>query len=511
MKQTQFKEPFRPQYHFSPPANWMNDPNGMVYFQGEYHLFYQYHPDGTTWGPMYWGHAVSTDLVHWEHLPVALYPDHNGYIFSGSVVVDWHDTSGFFGGNAGLVAVFTHSEPIPNTVNLYKQRQSLAYSSDSGRSWTMYEGNPVLSDDKQVDFRDPKVFWHRGLKQWVMVLAAGDHCRFYASPDLKEWEFTGEFGKHEGSHDGVWECPDLFELPVDGDQERKKWVLIVSIGDHQDHEEGSRTQYFIGEFDGRTFHSENPADAVLWLDHGRDNYAGVTWSDVPERDGRRIFIGWMSNWKYANYTPTSTWRSAMTIPRVLTLREEAEGSRLFQAPAAELKSLRETLLSRSNLWVETGENPLNNIRGKSLEIIAEIEPDDAARFGFRIHGSKQGEDGTVISYDCFNRRLMLDRRRSGVVDFHEQFGCLHGERLEPVNGRLKLHLFIDWCSVELFANDGKLVITDLIFPLSDCDRLEWCVTGGRIKLHSLEVYGLRTIYAGPAASPVCLASGVEEE
>nr|WP_237389541.1 glycoside hydrolase family 32 protein [Bacillus sp. USDA818B3_A] len=278
-----YKEKHRPQFHFSPEEKWMNDPNGMVFFNDEYHLFYQYHPFGTTWGPMHWGHAVSKDLIYWEQLPIALYPDDHGAIFSGSAVVDWNNTSGFFPEGPGLVAIYTSADNYPES-DRPRQRQSLAYSKDNGRTWVKYEGNPVLSDLNITDYRDPKVFWHNETNKWVMVLATGQSVTLYISANLKDWEFASEFGNKAGSHDGVWECPDLFQLPVDGNENNQKWVMFVSIGDNPQFKEGSRTQYFVGQFDGTTFVNDNPDEMVLWLDFGRDNYAGVSWSDMPAEE-----------------------------------------------------------------------------------------------------------------------------------------------------------------------------------------------------------------------------------
>ncbi len=294
-------EQHRPHFHFTPESMWMNDPNGMVYYEGEYHLFYQHHPDDVVWGPMHWGHAVSTDLVHWEHLPIALYPDEYGYIFSGSAVVDWKNTSGFGSKhNPPLIAIFTyHDVDGEQAGNNDYQTQGIAYSIDKGRSWTKYENNPVLPNPGIKDFRDPKVIWYEPDQKWIMTLAAHDNVRFYSSPNLKDWIFESEFGKGIGAHGGVWECPDLFPMELDGTQ---KWVLLVSLNDGGPNG-GSGTQYFIGDFDGKTFINDNSKNQILWLDYGRDNYAGVTWSDIPDEDGRRIFMGWMSNWSYAEVVP----------------------------------------------------------------------------------------------------------------------------------------------------------------------------------------------------------------
>ncbi|MDQ6598916.1 glycoside hydrolase family 32 protein [Bacillus salipaludis] len=491
MNQINVKEKFRPQFHFSPESNWMNDPNGMVYYAGEYHLFYQHHPYGTTWGPMHWGHAVSKDLIHWDHLPIALAPDEHGDIFSGCVVVDWKDSTGFFNGASGLVAIFTHADQYPES-GRPRQRQSLAYSTDHGRTWIKYEGNPVLVEDSITDFRDPKVFWHEETNRWVMILAAGNHIRFYTSHNLMSWEFTSEFGAESGSHAGVWECPDIFKLPVDGDLNSNKWVMIVSIGNDSAYVEGSRTQYFIGQFDGVSFTNENSDETVLWLDHGRDNYAGVTWSDILKEDGRRIFIGWMSNWKYANETPTIDWRSAMTLPRELTLKETSDGVRLVQTPVAEFESIRGEKQSWDNITFEPEENILADVSGDQVDIIAEFEFQSATEFGFKIR--KSADEETTIGYDAIKNFLFIDRNRSGVSNFNKYFPCKHGASLLKSDNRIKMRILVDRSSVEVFANDGEVVLTDLIFPHPESNGLEIYTKGGSVNLVSLSIYQLSSIY-----------------
>lgn len=480
---------FRPQLHFTPKDQWMNDPNGMVFYEGEYHLFYQYHPESTVWGPMHWGHAVSQDLVHWEHLPIALVPDEHGAIFSGSVVVDKHDTSGFFGGKSGLVAIFTHHDTKLGT-DLTRQRQSLAYSTDRGRTWTKYANNPVLIEEALPDFRDPKVFWFNPQQSWVMVIAAGDDVRFYKSPNLKDWTYSGEFGFGQGSHDGVWECPDLFELPVDGDTFNRRWVLIVSIGDDANFLEGSRTQYFIGSFNGDTFVPDESPAPLLWLDHGRDNYAGVTWSDVPEQQGRRLFIGWMNNWKYANVIPTSNWRGAMTLPRELTLTAEMEGIRLLQKPIYELQTQRR---SEGN-WAafELNHSELTVTHGDLLEIIVEFEFANDLEFGLKLRASETEE--TIVGYSTHEQLLFIDRSRSGAIDFHSDFACKHSALLKAETGNVKLHIFVDRSSIEVFANDGKLVMTDQIFPLSTSTGIKLYAKDGSVKVKSLTIHTLNSIF-----------------
>ncbi len=483
-----YQEKFRPQFHFTPAKNWLNDPNGLVFFEGEYHLFYQHHPDSSIWGPMHWGHAVSLDLIHWEHYPVALKPDHNGRMFSGSAVVDWNDTSGFFSGGAGLVAILTQEDLYVES-NQTRQRQSLAYSADKGRTWSMYEGNPVLSDVQLTDFRDPKVFWHDQSNRWVMVIAVGDHVRLYTSLNLKDWEFASEFGTEFGSHDGVWECPDLIELTIDGGK-NTKWVLIVSIGDNPEFPEGSRTQYFIGEFNGIEFISDHSKETVLWFDYGRDNYAGVTWSDIPESDGRRILIGWMSNWKYANFTPTVTWRSAMTLPRELTLQTREAGIRLIQVPVIEAKTLRQDQIDIGNMSVDSGE--IEVLQGVSLEIEVEFELCNAMEFGIIVRASEQ--EKTIIGYNVDEQHLFIDRTRSGEVGFHEQFACKHAAMLHPENNRIKFSIFVDHSSVEVFADNGALVMTDLIFPNPSSNSLKLFAIGGEVLIRSMKVYPLKSIY-----------------
>ncbi len=326
----------------------MNDPNGMVYLEGEYHLFFQYYPDSTVWGPRHWGHAVSRDLLHWEELPIALYRDSLGYIFSGSAVMDHENTSGLGeGGRAPLIAIFTHHDPTGEAEgrNDY-QYQSLAYSNDRGRSWTKYPGNPVLPNSEGIrDFRDPKVRWDEAAGQWLMVLAAQDRVKFYTFPNLLDWTFLSDFGEQFGGHGGVWECPDFFPLPLEI-EDRSKYVLLLSINPGAPNG-GSGTQYFVGDFDGTEFTLDTgferdvASEKGVWLDYRRDDYAGVTFSDVPDSDGCRLFMGWMSNWNYGQAVPTETWRIAMTLPRALTLQRTPAGLRVFFQPVAELADLQQ--------------------------------------------------------------------------------------------------------------------------------------------------------------------------
>lgn len=449
---------YRNAYHFSPQKNWMNDPNGMVYFKGEYHLFYQHHPFGTTWGPMHWGHAVSKDLVSWEELPIALAPDERGTIFSGSAVVDWNNSSGFFDEGPGLVAIFTHHHDAPSAQQMI-QYQSLAYSKDEGRTWTKYEGNPVLRHDSYVDFRDPKVFWHEPSSQWVMIVACGQTVCLYRSSNLKEWVFASEFGEGIGFHDGVWECPDLFPLTTEDNGIR--WVMLVSIGDDPAYVEGSRTQYFIGDFDGTAFiPDERSKGDVRWLDYGRDNYAGVSWSDIPAADGRRLFIGWMSNWKYANLTPTDGWRGAMTLVRELKL-EMLEGEVMVtQQPIREIEEYRHEVLSLSDITVDEAAVRLAAVRLENFEILVRFDP--ASSLGLKVRAGLGQE--TLVGWDARLAEVYVDRSRSGQADFHKDFPGKHSAPLKTSGSMLELRIFVDRSSVELFADRGQAVITDLIYP-----------------------------------------------
>ncbi|MDI6587870.1 levanase [Bacillus subtilis] len=484
-----YDEDYRPQYHFTPEANWMNDPNGMVYYAGEYHLFYQYHPYGLQWGPMHWGHAVSKDLVTWEHLPVALYPDEKGTIFSGSAVVDKNNTSGFqTGKEKPLVAIYTQDREG-------HQVQSIAYSNDKGRTWTKYAGNPVIPNPGKKDFRDPKVFWYEKEKKWVMVLAAGDRILIYTSKNLKQWTYASEFGQDQGSHGGVWECPDLFELPVDGNPNQKKWVMQVSVGNGAV-SGGSGMQYFVGDFDGTHFKNENPPNKVLWTDYGRDFYAAVSWSDIPSTDSRRLWLGWMSNWQYANDVPTSPWRSATSIPRELKLKAFTEGVRVVQTPVKELETIRGTSKKWKNLTISpASHNVLAGQSGDAYEINAEfkVSPGSAAEFGFKV---RTGENQfTKVGYDRRNAKLFVDRSESGNNTFNPAFNTgKETAPLKPVNGKVKMRIFVDRSSVEVFGNDGKQVITDIILPDRSSKGLELYAANGGVKVKSLTIHPLKKVW-----------------
>ncbi len=450
-------EPYRPQYHFTPDRNWMNDPNGMVYYDGEWHLFYQYNPFGEKWGHMSWGHSVSRDLVRWETLPLAL-PESDGImIFSGSAVVDWKNTSGFgVGGKPPMVAIYTgHREG--------RQDQRIAYSTDRGRTWTKYAGNPVL-DLQKADFRDPKVFWHAASSRWIMTVALSTEkkLRFYASTNLKAWTMVGEFGP-AGATDGLWECPDLFELPIEGGG--SKWVLIVNINPGGP-AGGSGSQYFTGSFDGKTFKADADVKGTRWADYGADFYAGVSWGDIPAADGRRVWLGWMSNWQYAGDVPTTPWRSEMSVPRTLSLRKTPNGLRLIQQPVQELNALR-TLPERtftggtiraSNAWLATHKDlpPL-------LDVTMQFAVTTAST-PFTITIATAPGEQTDITINPATQQLTFDRTRSGKSDFFKGFAAKHTAPLRIGRDGVQLRLLLDASSLEVFAQNGETVLTELIFP-----------------------------------------------
>ncbi len=643
-----YSEPFRPQYHFTPEKNWMNDPNGMVFYEGEYHLFYQYNPFGDKWGHMSWGHAVSSDLVHWKHLPLAMGDEDGVMIFSGSAVIDWKNSSGFGkDGKPPMVAIYTGY----NTTN-HLQYQCIAYSNDKGRTWTKYSGNPVINLNSK-EFRDPKVQWHEPTGRWIMTvsLSTEHKVQFYGSPNLKEWTLLSEFGP-AGATGGVWECPDLFELPVQGTDD-KRWVLVVNMNPGSI-AGGSGGQYFIGQFDGTRFvadrnslgqptpefipdgkivadfegetygdwkvtgdafgpgpakgkfSNQNPVDgykgerlvnsffkgdqttgtltspefevtqpflnfligggahketrmdlwvdgkivrtisgndnerlawrswdvrefvgrkvklqivddhkggwghinvdqimladaptrpaseAALWFDYGKDYYAAVSWSDVPKSDGRRLWLGWMSNWEYGQDVPTSPWRSAMSIAREVGLRKTTAGIRLVQQPVREQAQLRDQHqhfkggdAAAANAWLAK-----NKIAGDQLELVVELEAVTAGVQGVKV--LKGATEETVIGVDRNHGRVFVDRTRSGRVDFHPKFPGVQDAPLAPRDGKVKLHIFVDACSVEVFVNDGETVFTDLVYPSAASRGVEFFGPTDGAKIGSINVWKLKS-------------------
>ena len=468
------REKFRPTYHFSPLYGWMNDPNGMVYRDGEYHLFYQHNPYGSKWGNMHWGHAISKDLINWEHRPDAITPDALGTIFSGSAVVDTDNTAGF--GAGAIVAIYTQ--------NSDRQVQSIAYSTDNGRSFTKYENNPVLTSDAR-DFRDPKVFWHKETQRWIMLLAVGQEMQIFSSSNLKDWAFESSFGEGQGAHGGVWECPDLFELPVDGTNE-KKWVLLCNLNPGGPFG-GSATQYFVGTFNGKEFVNESPSK-TKWMDWGKDHYATVTWSDAP--DNRRIAIAWMSNWQYANDVPTSQYRSPNSVPRDLSLFTVDGETYLQSAPSPELLKLRD--ISKKRSFKVNGTRTIKDmIAGNegAYEIELTIENQHADVIGFRLYNDK-GEE-VDMQYDMKEKKVSMDRRKSGEVGFNENFPMLTWTTIESGKDELKLRLFVDKSSVEAFGDGGRFVMTNQVFPSEPYTHIDFYSKGGAYKVDSFVIYKLK--------------------
>ena len=489
-QQPSYDQPWRPQYHFTPPKNFMNDPNGTVFYKGEYHLFYQYNPEGNVWGHMSWGHAVSNDLVHWRHLPVALREVPGKYmVYSGSVVVDWNNTSGLcedpdLQDHSCLIAIYTAA---------YKDRQQqhIAFSNDRGRTWINYAGNPVADLDAP-DFRDPNVFWYEPQHKWVMVAVLADErtALIFDSPDLKHWTKRSTFGP-AGDTAGQWECPDLIELPVEG-SDQKKWVLIINRNPGAP-AGGTGTRYLIGSFDGAKFVSEVPDTPVLWADWGKDFYATNTWNDMPKDDGRRVWIGWFSNWQYANVEPTMLWRGAQSVPRTLTLRRYSDGLRLAQTPVRELQSLRHERLRIENLSVAEVNQKLraSGTPGAVYEVEAELKPGEATEIGLRLRKGSAAE--TFVGFDAAQRELFVDRTHSGDVSFSKDFAGRFSAKLEK-NDSVSLHVFVDRSSVEVFANDGERVLSDRIYPAPGSNGIEVYAIGAGGRVVSLTIWALDSIW-----------------
>jgi fructan beta-fructosidase len=492
------KEKYRPQFHFTPLAKWMNDPNGLVYFDGVYHLFYQYYPDSTIWGPMHWGHAMSKDLVHWERLPIALYPDSMGYIFSGSAVMDLKNTSGFGSkANPAMIAIFTYHNPkIEKTSGNEFEYQGLAYSLDKGVSWKKYDKNPIVKNPGVKDFRDPKVSWNQSAGKWIMVLAAGDKVKFFSSPNLLEWTFESDFGTGVGAHGGVWECPDIFPLHVEGTN-LLKWVLLVNINPGGPNG-GSATQYFVGDFDGHQFKALVKNNQ--WVDYGKDEYAGVTWSNVPNQDGRTLFIGWMSNWQYATHVPTQTWRSAMTFPRELKLLKENDGFVLSSQPVKEITSIRNKMV-QVKINKVNGEFDISNqltFDKCQLEMALTFQipklpvKDVVKKFGIKLSNNQKEE--ILIGYDIQNKQLYVDRTKSGISDFSKDFSGVYTAPCALKENKLEMHLLIDKASLELFTQEGRVEMTNIFFPLESYNKISVFTDHGEVQLNNFTVWSLNSIW-----------------
>jgi fructan beta-fructosidase len=451
---TPLLEKYRPSYHFTPQKGWMNDPNGMIYYAGEYHLYYQHNPDSNVWGPMHWGHAVSKDLVQWEHLPIAIFPDSLGTIFSGSMVLDSNNTAGF--GKNAFVAIFTqHNMDGEKAGRIDFQTQSIAYSLDKGRTFKMWEGNPVVKNPGIKDFRDPKVIWHQESKSWVMVLAAYDKVLFYNSPDLKQWKKTGEFGIK--GDDRLWECPDLVRM-TEPTEKVEKWALIVSIQKKAPHG-GTGVSYFIGDFDGQTFKSDKQPQQ--WLDYGKDHYAFVTFHNSPY--DFPVGIGWMSNWQYAQNVPTTVWRSAMTTPRRLELKKDFDKFILKHSPVDSTSNY----IAFDEKWRVPEIGPsmpfASNCEGKGYRLKFGYKKPQNGTAWVSIRNKKNEE--IKIGYDADKARYFVDRKNAGISSFSPDFA--NQVQYAPVAieaDRIDFDILIDHNSVEVFANDYFVAFTNLVFP-----------------------------------------------
>ncbi len=452
-----YQEPYRLQFHFSPEEKWMNDPNGLLYNDGIYHLFYQYYPEDIVWGPMHWGHATSSDMIHWEHKPIALFPDEHGLIFSGSAVLDSENTSGFGSiENPAIVAIFTyHSMEKEKAGGSDYQTQGIAYSLDNGDTWVKYEGNPVIGNTTIKDFRDPKVFWNDKTNTWTMLLVAGDHLQIWEADNLIDWSKVSEFGKNQGAHGGVWECPDLFPLKVEGSDE-EKWVLLISINPGAPNG-GSGTQYFIGDFDGKTFTSDQTENR--WIDWGTDNYAGVTYNNTPNDE--RIFIGWMSNWEYARDTPTEVWRSAMTLPRTLSLKKIGETYELLNYPLEAFQTILNPIIQKEIKVVAAQQESISYVNFNQADVRFTTE---STQFQLTFK-NKEGE-ALMLTMDVDKKQFTLDRSKSGKVEFQENFA--KNPQIMPIpnlpEGEFEVRIIMDWSSIEIFINGGQYVMTAQLFP-----------------------------------------------
>ena len=505
---------YRPSYHFTPLYGWMNDPNGMVYKDGEYHLYFQYNPYGSKWGNMHWGHAVSKDLVHWEHLDPAIARDPVGHIFSGSSVVDKKNTAGF--GKNAIIAIYTN-----NSVN-HDEVQCVAYSNDNGRTFTKYEGNPVLTPfDGLKDFRDPKVFWYEKGKCWYMIVSADKETRFYKSKNLKKWNYVSAFGKGIGQQPCQYECPDFFQLPVNGDKKKMKWVMTMNINPGCWFG-GSATEYFVGDFDGKKFTCPD-ANEVKWLDWGKDHYATVTFSNTGDRV---LGITWMSNWQYANLTPFKQNRGANGLPRELKLYEKNGKYYISEDVAPEVYALRKDTKNVADASV-ADEKMLAGVAANmegAFEIEADVTPDANGIAGIEISNNKR--ERTMIYFDMKQGKVVMDRTESGLSDFGKQSvphdielawdKQLAAEGKQPAritnsinykndfalatwaplslceNGKKTYHvdIFVDKSSVELFVDGGRIAMTNLVFPVAPYENVKLYTQGGKAEFKNLKVHKL---------------------
>lgn len=505
---------YRPSYHFTPLYGWMNDPNGMVYKDGEYHLYFQYNPYGSKWGNMHWGHAVSKDLVHWEHLDPAIARDPVGHIFSGSSVIDKKNTAGF--GKDAIIAIYTN-----NSVN-HDEVQCIAYSNDNGRTFTKYEGNPVLTPfDGLKDFRDPKVFWYEKGKCWYMIVSADKEMRLYKSKNLKKWNYVSAFGKGIGQQPCQYECPDFFQLPVNGDKKKMKWVMTMNINPGCWFG-GSATEYFVGDFDGKKFTCPD-ANEVKWLDWGKDHYATVTFSNTGDRV---LGITWMSNWQYANLTPFKQNRGANGLPRELKLYEKNGKYYISEDVAPEVYALRKDTKNVADASV-SDEKMLAGVAANmegAFEIEADVTPDANGIAGIEISNNKR--ERTMIYFDMKQGKVVMDRTESGLSDFGKQSvphdielawdKQLAAEGKQPAritnsinykndfalatwaplslceDGKKTYHvdIFVDKSSVELFVDGGRIAMTNLVFPVAPYENVKLYTQGGKAEFKNLKVHKL---------------------
>ena len=472
-------EKFRPAYHHTPAYGWMNDPNGMFYKDGVYHLYFQHNPYGSTWGNMNWGHSYSTDLVHWTYAGDAITPDAWGTVFSGSAVVDKDNSAGF--GRNAIVAFYTSAKPTPWGD---AQMQSIAYSTDDGKTFEKYPGNPVITSTEK-DFRDPKVFWYAPGKHWVMMLAVGQEMQIWSSADLKDWKYESSFGAKQGAHGGVWECPDLVELPVEGTKE-KRWVLICNINPGGPFG-GSATQYFVGTFDGKKFTNQFPTK-TKWMDYGKDHYATVTFSNAP--DGRCVALGWMSNWQYAAVVPTKQYRSANTIARDLTLYRQGGDLLLKSAPSKEIEKARSTKKSVPQFNVSDSYEIASLLDGNdgAYEIEMEIKNNGAEKIAFTLQNAK-GEN-VMMYYDTATRQFVMDRSNSGETSFCPDFPAMTVAPAADVDD-IRLRLFVDRSSIEAFGDGGKFVMTNIVFPAEPYNKMKFESVRGSFTVKKMNVYKLK--------------------
>ena len=470
------RDNYRPLYHHAPAYGWMNDPNGMVYHEGVYHLFYQHYPYGTQWSDMHWGHATSTDLIHWEQHPIALFPDEYGFMFSGSIVVDKDNTAGF--GKGAFVAVYTSTHPT--------QSQSLAYSLDQGMTWHKY-GAPVLYGEG--DFRDPKVFWYEPQSCWILILANGHQVGIYSSPNLKQWTKALGWGQGIGAHGGVWECPDLIQVPVEGTNEMK-WVMLVSINPGGI-AGGSGTQYFIGDFVGNDFILDAASkSSTLWIDYGKDNYAGVTWSGIRDQANRPLFIGWMSNWDYCGGTPysSSPFRGQNTFPRALSLVQTPAGLRLKSAPVEQYNNLRSDIVytapisTVSSIWQSGG---VKAMRDGTYLIDLEIED---AKKSWKLTLKNDKKEFVAVGYNAKTNEVYLDRKNSGIINCGNGYATRNQVgTISSSESAQQATILVDKSSIEFFVNGGRMVLTDLMYPTKPYDQLEFNPEGETVNIKHLKV------------------------